>query len=93
MAMTVEDHLEQDYMKKKRRYIYTALEDLDFHWDIQDVWAFQEMWEKGWDCSEIAAHLGRRPEEVAALVVDRAMSGQIGPRPGGWFGSKREAKK
>lgn len=85
--------LERDYMKHKRRYIYTALEELDFHWDIQDVWAFQEMWERGWDCGQIAERLGRTQEEVAVLVIDRANKGEISIRPGGWFGTKREGSK
>lgn len=81
--------IERDYMKHKRQTVYIALEELNFIWDIQDVCAFQDMWERGWDCTQIAEHLGRMPEEVAVLVIDRAAAGAIGKRPGGFFGTKR----
>lgn len=81
--------LERDYMKEKKRAIYIALEELDFMWDQEDVKAFETMWELGWDCGRIAKELGRDPDEVALLVIDRARAGKIEPRKGGWFGTKR----
>lgn len=86
----VAGRIERDYFKHQRRYIYTALEDLNFHWDLQDVWSVEKMWERGWDCADIAEHLGRTQEEVAVLIIDRATKGAITNRPGGWFGTKRE---
>jgi len=81
--------IERDYMGEQRRAIYIALEELDFIWDQEDVKAFETMWDLGWDCGRIAAELGRDPDEVAILVIDRARAGKIERRPGGWFGTKR----
>lgn len=81
--------IERDYLQEKRRAIYTALEELDFTWDWDDVTAFDRMWALGWDCGRIAKELGRDPDEIALLVIDRARAGKIQRRPGGWFGTKR----
>lgn len=74
----------------QKRYI--ALDDLDFGWNEDDVIAFDRMWTHGWDCGRIAQEMRRNPDEVAVLAMDRVIKGAIEPRPGGWFGTKREEK-
>lgn len=71
---------------QSRRSIYTALEDLDFHWSVQEVEEFDEMWRMGIPIDWIAANFGRTEEEVAILVLDRRLKGYIEPRAGGLHG-------
>ena len=66
---------------------YIALEELDFLWSLQDVKAFDRMWEQGLSVYEIAKALNRDPDEIAVLAIDRARKGKIGQRKGGAYGS------
>lgn len=79
--------LERRYMvKESRRVLYTALEDLDFHWDYEEVKEFKQMWKKGFSIQEMAEYFERPQEEVAVLIIDRAMKDSIKPREGGLWG-------
>lgn len=71
---------------KHRRSIYTALEEVDFHWGLDEVQEFDEMWGSGIPIEWIASNFGRSEEEVAILVLDRRMKGHIEPREGGLLG-------
>lgn len=85
--------IERRYMKQERNYIYTALEELDFNWDIDEVFEFEGMWNEGKSLIEIAEYFGRTHEEVAVLVMDRALKGKIKPRESGIWGREERVKK
>ncbi|MGF7046360.1 hypothetical protein J2T13_000836 [Paenibacillus sp. DS2015] len=57
---------------KNRTNIYTACEDMDFHWSNNEVRSFEKMWLEGLGVKEIAEKLQRDPDEVLILVIDRA---------------------
>ncbi|RAL20838.1 helix-turn-helix domain containing protein [Thermoflavimicrobium daqui] len=76
-------------IKYQRQNIYTALEDLNFHWDEKEVLQFDQMWQKGVNLWDISRFFNRHIDEVAILAIDRARSGAIQPRQGGAFGQKR----
>lgn len=76
-------------LRHERRSIYTALEDLDFHWDLKEVLEFDHMWNEGLSLWDIARAFGRDPDEVAILAMDRIRQGAIQMRPGGAFGNRR----
>lgn len=78
--------LERHYMVNSSRILYTALEDLNFHWDYDQVKEFKQMWKKGFSIQEMAEYFGRPQEEVAVLILDRAMKDCIKPREGGLWG-------
>lgn len=40
-------HIEKAYLRKRRRNIYVACEDMDFTWDEMQVYAVAEMYRKG----------------------------------------------
>ncbi|MGM1447578.1 helix-turn-helix domain containing protein [Bacillus cereus group sp. BceL305] len=63
---------EKKYMKKSRRNLYIALEDLDLLFDESEVTRLQEMWKEGKGILEIAKELGRHQLEIAALIMDQA---------------------
>jgi mannose/cellobiose epimerase-like protein (N-acyl-D-glucosamine 2-epimerase family) len=66
---------QRKYMKKSRRNIYVALEDLDLLFDESEVIRFQEMWEEDKSFIEIAVELGRHQLEIASLIMDQADRG------------------
>lgn len=72
-----------------RRNIYTALEDLNFHWDEdKDIPHFRLMWGAGCSVLEIADYFDRDPDEVLLLVIDQAKAGKIKQRKYGLLGRK-----
>ncbi|BCC74186.1 hypothetical protein BCJMU51_p2041 (plasmid) [Bacillus cereus] len=74
---------EKKYMKKSRRNLYIALEDLDLLFDESEVTRLQEMWKEGKGILEIAKELGRHQLEIAALIMDQADKNLIKSRPMG----------
>ncbi|HHB1907104.1 TPA: helix-turn-helix domain-containing protein [Bacillus cereus] len=74
---------EKKYMKKSRRNLYIALEDLDLLFDESEVIRLQEMWEEDKGILEIAKELGRHQLEIAALIMDQADKNIIKSRPMG----------
>lgn len=74
---------EKKYMKKSRRNLYIALEDLDLLFDEIEVIRLQEMWKEGKGILEIAKELGRHQLEIAALIMDQADKNLIKSRPMG----------
>ncbi|WLR44523.1 hypothetical protein LC087_19340 (plasmid) [Bacillus carboniphilus] len=74
--------------RKKKRSIYTVLDGfywIDFHWDLKEVQEFDKLWQTGIEQKvssqtlilQLAAHFDRSQEEVALLVMDRALKGRI----------------
>lgn len=74
---------EKKYMKKSRRNLYIALEDLDLLFDESEVIKLQEMWKEDKGILEIAKELGRHQLEIAALIMDQADKNIIKSRPMG----------
>lgn len=74
---------EKKYMKKSRRNLYIALEDLDLLFDESEVTRLQEMWKEDKGILEIAKELGRHQLEIAALIMDQADKNMIKSRPMG----------
>ncbi|WP_277927481.1 helix-turn-helix domain containing protein [Bacillus cereus group sp. BfR-BA-01383] len=70
-------------MKKSRRNMYVALEDLDLLFDESEVIRFQKMWEEDKSFIEIVVELGRHQLEIAALIMDQADKNKIKSRPMG----------
>jgi hypothetical protein len=70
----------------QRLNLYICCESLDFTWDLAEIEEFEEMWKMGIPLDYIAQNFGRKNEEVALLVMDRARLGHIQPREGGMFG-------
>lgn len=71
------------YMKKSRRNLYIALEELDLVFDEREVIRLQQMWKEGKGILEIAKELGRHQLEIAALIMDQADKNKIKSRPMG----------
>ncbi|MGN4388306.1 MULTISPECIES: helix-turn-helix domain containing protein [Bacillus cereus group] len=71
------------YMKKSRRNLYIALEELDLVFDESEVIRLQEMWKEDKGILEIAKELGRHQLEIAALIMDQADKNKIKSRPMG----------
>ncbi|MEE4561589.1 helix-turn-helix domain containing protein [Paenibacillus polymyxa] len=78
---------EYNKLKNKRRSIYLACEEMDFTWDQNQVQKFDEMWTSGISLLQIGKELGRDPDEVMMLAVDRIKKRCIGKRPGGALGA------
>ncbi|MGG5770736.1 helix-turn-helix domain containing protein [Bacillus wiedmannii] len=74
---------QRKYMKKSRRNLYIALEELDLVFDESEVIRLQEMWKEGKGILEIAKELGRHQLEIAALIMDQADKNKIKSRPMG----------
>ncbi|MFB7121688.1 MULTISPECIES: helix-turn-helix domain containing protein [Bacillus cereus group] len=74
---------QRKYMKKSRRNLYIALEELDLVFDESEVIRLQEMWKKDKGILEIAKELGRHQLEIAALIMDQADKNLIKSRPMG----------
>ncbi|WP_142423025.1 helix-turn-helix domain containing protein [Bacillus paranthracis] len=72
---------QRKYMKKSRRNLYIALEELDLVFDESEVIRLQEMWKKDKGILEIAKELGRHQLEIAALIMDQADKNLIKSRP------------
>lgn len=70
-------------MKKSRRNLYIALEDLDLLFDESEVVRLKEMWNEDKGILEIAKELGRHQLEIAALIMDQADKNIIQSRPMG----------
>lgn len=68
---------QEKYMKKSRRNLYIALEELDLVFDESKVIRLREMWDKDKDILEIAKELGRHQLEIAALIIDQADKNKI----------------
>lgn len=74
---------QRKYMKKSRRNLYIALEELDLVFDESEIIRFQEMWKEGKSLIEISKELKRHQLEIAALIMDQADKNQIQSRPMG----------
>ncbi|HDR4520557.1 TPA: helix-turn-helix domain-containing protein [Bacillus cereus] len=74
---------QRKYMKKSRRNLYIALEELDLVFDESEVIRLQEMWKEDKGILEIAKELGRHQLEIAALIMDQADKNLIKSRPMG----------
>ncbi|PEP22019.1 helix-turn-helix domain containing protein [Bacillus wiedmannii] len=74
---------QRKYMKKSRRNLYIALEELDLVFDESEVIRLQEMWKEDKGILEIAKELGRHQLEIAALIMDQADKNKIRSRPMG----------
>jgi hypothetical protein len=79
--------LENKYMVKDSKNLYTVLEELDFHWDWEDVREFEQMWRKGFSIAYMEEWFGRPKLEIALLVMDRELNGRLKPREGGLYGN------
>ncbi|MGO4890676.1 helix-turn-helix domain containing protein [Anaerobacillus sp. MEB173] len=80
--------VEKYYMVKKRTTIYTALEELDFHWDEREVAEFIRLWKRGLSLQKIANKFSRDIDEAAVLVLDLARKKRITPREFGVGGDR-----
>lgn len=67
-------------MKKSRRNLYIALEELDLVFDESEVIRLQEMWKEDKGILEIAKELERNQLEIAALIMDQADKNKIKSR-------------
>lgn len=71
---------QRKYMKKSRRNLYIALEELDLVFDESEVIRLQEMWKEDKGILEIAKELERNQLEIAALIMDQADKNKIKSR-------------
>jgi hypothetical protein len=71
--------IETRFLIHQRNNIYIPLEDeeFDWFWDLEDVLEFDELYQQGKSIQEIAEYFGRTHEEVAILVIDRALKNKI----------------
>ncbi|WP_176528024.1 helix-turn-helix domain-containing protein [Bacillus thuringiensis] len=74
---------QERYMKKSRRNLYIALEELDLVFDESEVIQLRKMWDEDKGILEIAKELGRHQLEIAALIMDQADKNKIKSRPMG----------
>ncbi|HDR7738022.1 TPA: helix-turn-helix domain-containing protein [Bacillus thuringiensis] len=74
---------QERYMKKLRRNLYIALEELDLVFDESEVIQLRKMWDEDKGILEIAKELGRHQLEIAALIMDQADKNKIKSRPRG----------
>lgn len=82
--------LERWHMVNNSRVLYTALEEMNFHWDFDQVKEFKKMWRKGFSLIDIAEYFDRPQEEVAVLLIDQSMKSFVKARKGGLFGKNKE---
>ena len=74
---------------KSRLSVYVALEDVNFIWcEITEIPIVEKMWREGVPIWEIAERVGRDPDKVAILIMDRVRKGLLRSRPGGVFGEE-----
>ena len=64
--------LERKYMIYRNREIYTPLEDINFHWNKEDIEKFRVLWNNGIGFDDISRYLKRDPIELAVLLLDLA---------------------
>ena len=77
--------LEANYLINNRRYVYTALEDaedVDWHWSLEEVSVFQELWKSEISMKDIAAYMKRSELSILIIALDRLAKGKIKPRKG-----------
>lgn len=74
---------QERYMKKSRRNLYIALEELDLVFDESEVIQLRKMWDEDKGILEIAKELARHQLEIAALIMDQADKNKIKSRPMG----------
>ena len=74
---------QERYMKKSRRNLYIALEELDLVFDESEVIQLRKMWDEDKGILEIAKELGRHQLEIAALIMDQADKNKIKSCPMG----------
>ncbi|WP_396022398.1 helix-turn-helix domain containing protein [Bacillus cereus group sp. BfR-BA-01383] len=74
---------QRKYMKKSRRNLYIALEELDLVFDESEVIRLKEMWNEDKNIIEIAVDMGRHQLEIAALIMDQTDKNKIKSRPMG----------
>lgn len=67
---------------------YTALEEINFFWEPEEIKRFEQLWEDGVDIIELSFMLNRSEVEVAILIMDRHIQGGIRGREFGVFGGK-----
>ncbi|USK72698.1 hypothetical protein [Peribacillus asahii] len=72
---------------------YTALEEIDFLWEPDEIKRFEQLWNDGVDIIELSIMLNRSEVEVAILIMDRHMQGGITEREFGVFGGKCVGRK
>mgnify|MGYP001186276485 FL=1 len=78
--------IERAYLKRNRKQIYIACEDLDFTWSLAEIYKFRKLWNDGRSIMEMEKELGRPQEEIAILILDQAAKGRIERRKNGIFG-------
>lgn len=66
--------------------LYIALDGYDLSFYPAEVEQVGLMWRRGVGIDEIAKQLNREQEEIAVLIMDLALQGLAGPRPGGVCG-------
>lgn len=71
--------------------LYIAFDGYDLSFYPAEVEQVGLMWRRGVGIDVIAEKLGREQEECVILVMDLALQGLLGPRPGGLLGTVRKA--
>jgi hypothetical protein len=75
--------IESHYLRFRRNYIYTALEEVDgadFFWSRDEVKEFEFWWKKDKPITEIAEEMERTETAVLLLALDRLSKERIKPR-------------
>lgn len=88
--------IEQKYLNKRKHFkgikgvenkgkVYYALDDCDSHgisldWYEEDVEEVDRLYTNGLTVKQIAKHFKRNIDDVAILIIDRAIKGKIKPR-------------
>ncbi|MGP4063073.1 helix-turn-helix domain containing protein [Halobacillus sp. H74] len=70
--------------------VYIALENKNLSFSLDEVEAFEHMWNSGSSIFQICKMLKRTKIEIAVLIMDRADKGKIKERPHGIFGVEGE---
>lgn len=73
-------------MKKQRKKIYIALEEIDFNFDTFEVKKVINEWRSGLSIHEIAESIDRDIDETFLLLFDLAKKEKIEKRKGGIWG-------
>lgn len=85
--MTTYERTPRDLLYLRRtNSIYIALEEQDHIWELEDVLEFDQLWQGGYSIEYIADYFGRKLYEVAILIMDRSLKGNIEPRENGLHG-------
>ena len=77
--------IKRTHLKLNRRNIYTALanvEEIDWHWSVKDVLAFDMFWGSDISLGDIARYFKRSEYDVLLLALDRLAREKIKPREG-----------